>query len=602
MPSPLCFQVCAHYRDEVSAVLAQTGWADVRLQTHAPLCLASPAPSSPHPASPPSPATGCSQVCLLSGCLPIRAAKSPSPDEQLHAVDQCFHLLAPAAWIDQLTQDGAYLVSPGWLRHWREHLAHWGFDQATAQTFFHESVRQITLLDTGLDPASPTQAQWLADYLRLPLQIWRVGLSHLQYIMQTRYQEWRAVQAQAAAARETADYALAFDWLPRLTAPKTEQEVAEELAQFSAMLFAARQISYAPLGLAPGEPGPNLPTPSLAPGVLDTWLATDEPHLWTTDGQGFLVRLTYQAETVGVIEIGELAFPEHREHYLKLLLALAPVGGLAIANARAYQALQHLNTELEHRVAQRTAELRDSNTALTRALAVKSEFMAAMSHELRSPLAGVLGLTDTLQMGAYGLITERQQQPLNLLRANAQRLLNLVTDVLDYTALESGHTPLNLTDVAVSEVGLASLKTIQAAARAKQIKISFSSDTEQLQVWADRGRLEQILAKLLDNAVKFTPAGGKAGLEAAREPGSPEVSLTVWDTGCGIPLEAQARIFEPFEQADRRLARTHEGAGLGLALVRRLVELHQGRVTVTSAGPGQGSRFTVTLPAAHPRP
>jgi len=316
---------------------------------------------------------------------------------------------------------------------------------------------------------------------------------------------------------------------------------------------------------------------------------------------------------LGALEIDRLAFPVYRDHYLALALALAPVGGLAIANARAYQALHDLNTDLEERVVVRTAELsarslelHQANEALTQALRVKSEFLAAMSHELRTPLSGVLGLTETLQLGIYGPLTPRQQKPLAMVQANGARLLRLVTDVLDYTALEAGAVPLRLPEIAVADVCQACLQAVHEAAGDRRLRLTCQISDAISIVLADRQRLEQMLVKLLENALKFTPEGGAAGLEVtgdavASEGGQRQSHFTVWDTGIGLAPEDQARVFEPFTQADSRLARQYEGAGLGLALVRRLAELHGGQVTVESDGvPGRGSRFTVSLPWERP--
>jgi CheY-like chemotaxis protein len=148
----------------------------------------------------------------------------------------------------------------------------------------------------------------------------------------------------------------------------------------------------------------------------------------------------------------------------------------------------------------------------------------------------------------------------------------------------------------VEEVCQASLAVVQPAARKKNIQCTFRRDYQVTQVTADGRRLKQMLVNLLSNAVKFTPEGGQVGLGVEGDASGHEVRFAVWDTGIGISPEQQRYLFQPFVQLDGGLARQYEGTGLGLALVRSLVELHGGRVAVESAGVGQGARFTLILP------
>jgi CheY-like chemotaxis protein/anti-sigma regulatory factor (Ser/Thr protein kinase) len=148
----------------------------------------------------------------------------------------------------------------------------------------------------------------------------------------------------------------------------------------------------------------------------------------------------------------------------------------------------------------------------------------------------------------------------------------------------------------VAEVCEASLPFVRDLAQAKHLHVTFVLDPQVRQLHVDARRLKQMLVNLLGNAVKFTPEGGQVGLEVAGDATRHEVRFSVWDTGIGIPPEKQALLFQPFVQIDGSLARKYEGAGLGLALTRRLAEQHGGRVSVTSAGAEQGSRFTITLP------
>jgi CheY-like chemotaxis protein/anti-sigma regulatory factor (Ser/Thr protein kinase) len=220
-----------------------------------------------------------------------------------------------------------------------------------------------------------------------------------------------------------------------------------------------------------------------------------------------------------------------------------------------------------------------------------------MSHELRTPLTAVLGLSETLQMGIYGTLTDKQLKALGTIRESGQHLLDLITDILDLSKLEAGKLELQLGLVMVPDVCQASLMFIKQQAHRKDLRVQVELDSKVRVMQADARRLKQMLVNLLSNAVKFTPAGGKVGLKVEGDGTGHAVHFVIWDTGIGIAPENQSRLFQPFTQIDSRLAREYEGTGLGLSLVQRMAELHSGSVAVESDGvPGKGSRFTLTLP------
>jgi PAS domain S-box-containing protein len=234
----------------------------------------------------------------------------------------------------------------------------------------------------------------------------------------------------------------------------------------------------------------------------------------------------------------------------------------------------------------------------------KTEFLASMSHELRTPLNAILGMAEALTDQILGPLTEPQLKSARTISTSGKYLLALINDILDLSKIEADKLEVAFSPVAVKPVCEASLQFIRQTAHQKRLRVEVNLDARVLTVQADERRLKQILVNLLSNAVKFTPEGGAVGLEVAGDPELKRVRFTVWDTGVGIAPADQARLFQPFVQLDSRLSRQYAGTGLGLALVRRLTELHGGRVTVESA-PGQGSRFTAILPwqpAASPAP
>jgi PAS domain S-box-containing protein len=257
--------------------------------------------------------------------------------------------------------------------------------------------------------------------------------------------------------------------------------------------------------------------------------------------------------------------------------------------------LQASNSELEQRVAARTAELGSALRELQRAAQLKDEFLAAVSHELRTPLTGVLGMADALEMQNRGPLNEHQLRAVQHIQSSGQRLLALVNSILRYTNLMGSTVALQHEPCVLADLCARSVQAARHLAVQKEQTLTVSVTPPTLTIVSDADSIEQVLRQLLDNAVKFTPPGGQIGLDVSATDNGEAVRLLVWDTGLGIAPEQQQQIFEPFVQGDSSLARQYPGVGLGLALVRRGVELLDGAITLASE-PGQGSRFTITLP------
>ena len=240
-------------------------------------------------------------------------------------------------------------------------------------------------------------------------------------------------------------------------------------------------------------------------------------------------------------------------------------------------------------------QLKITNTALLKASRAKNEFLATMSHELRTPLNGILGLCELMRMQIYGALNEKQMNAIKNIDASGQHLLSLINDVLDLSKVEAGMLEVHPEPLSIAEVCQASLTFIKEPASKKGLTVEFIPDPRVSIVLADERRLKQILVNLLSNAVKFTPSPGKVTLQVQAKPLEHCIDFAVIDTGIGIAADDLPRLFSPFTQVDSSLTRQYEGTGLGLALVKDLVELHGGSVRVTSQ-PGAGSQFTVSLP------
>jgi signal transduction histidine kinase len=237
-------------------------------------------------------------------------------------------------------------------------------------------------------------------------------------------------------------------------------------------------------------------------------------------------------------------------------------------------------------------ELRRLYGELESASRHKSEFLANMSHELRTPLNAIIGFSQVLQQRLFGELNEKQDEYVDDILSSGNHLLSLINDVLDLSKVEAGQVELELAPLSLREALERGTVMVRERATRNGVALALDLDPAVDVVPGDERRLRQVVFNLLSNAVKFTPAGGRIDVATQRVDG--EVQVSVADTGPGIALADQQRIFEEFQQTAAG-AEQREGTGLGLALSKRLVELHGGRIWVESE-PGRGSRFVFTLP------
>jgi signal transduction histidine kinase/ActR/RegA family two-component response regulator len=226
---------------------------------------------------------------------------------------------------------------------------------------------------------------------------------------------------------------------------------------------------------------------------------------------------------------------------------------------------------------------------------VKDEFLATLSHELRTPLNAMLGWLSMLRSGqVHGPLVARAYE---IIERNARAQHALVADLLDVSRIITGKLALNPTTAAVVPLLMAAVDTIAPTAAAKRIDVRTQIESADAIVIGDSARLQQVFWNLLSNAVKFTPAGGRIVVDARAQ--GDQVIVSVSDTGIGIDPSFLPSVFDRFRQADSTTTRTHGGLGLGLAIVRHIIELHGGRIEACSEGEGRGAKFVVSLPQVH---
>ncbi|MGG6268971.1 response regulator [Leptolyngbya sp. AN10] len=300
--------------------------------------------------------------------------------------------------------------------------------------------------------------------------------------------------------------------------------------------------------------------------------------------------LRYKGEHLGKIVVYYDTPHQFTAEEIKLAKTIITYIATAITRKRGEEAIQQTNDRLAI-----------MNAELARATRLKDEFLANMSHELRTPLNAILGMSDGLLDEMYGSLNDRQKRSLSIIERSGRHLLELINDILDLAKIESGKLELQFSSVALHDLCESSLTFVRQMAITKGIQLitKISEDAGKIQV--DDRRIRQALINLLSNAVKFTEENGKVTLEAQIDLATQSVYFTVIDTGIGIAPENIEKLFQAFVQIDSNLDRQYSGTGLGLALVRQIIELHNGEITVESQV-GLGSQFKIRLPYTEPQP
>ena len=314
---------------------------------------------------------------------------------------------------------------------------------------------------------------------------------------------------------------------------------------------------------------PDLDAPGAYPGKLR--------HLLDQAGLKALlaVPLLREDRVLGTLLVGRGTTGEFPQSTIDLLETFAAQSALAIHNARVYR------------------ELEEQGRALDAANRHKSEFLANMSHELRTPLNAVIGFSEVLGDELFGELNEKQGEYVKDIHESGRHLLSLINDILDLSKVEAGQMDLDLSRFALHPAIDNALTLVNDRAARRGLDLKSRIDELPQEMVGDERKFKQVLLNLLSNAIKFTPAGGQVTVSGRLKDSWVEIEVS--DTGVGISVEEQSRVFDAFQQAGRDYARKAEGTGLGLTLTRQFVELHGGSIKVESA-PEQGSTFTIMLP------
>jgi signal transduction histidine kinase len=357
------------------------------------------------------------------------------------------------------------------------------------------------------------------------------------------------------------------------------------LARWNIEAKAYREIDSLVDGMRHGVGAMILAEEALVPSARDVLIAEIERQPSWSDLP--LIVLTAEGElsraiAQGIERIASRSNVTLLERPVRLATLITTVQSALRARARQYDVRDHLVALSAAR-----AEAEEANRA-------KVEFLAMMSHELRTPLNAIGGYAELMEMGIHGAVNDEQREDLARIQRSQRHLLGLINGVLNFARIERGTVDYRISRLSMGEL-LASVESLVAPqAATRKLDLTFDKCTPSLVALGDREKVQQILLNLVGNAIKFTEPGGQVRMRCARQ--NDRITVTVEDTGRGIPPDKLEAVFEPFVQVDSRLTRSQDGVGLGLAISRDLA-LGMGGDLRAESELGVGSRFTLTLKA-----
>lgn len=306
------------------------------------------------------------------------------------------------------------------------------------------------------------------------------------------------------------------------------------------------------------------------------------------------VPIVAKDEAIGFILMGNTSgYSKTTEGDAELLSVLASQIGTAIENSMLYTELFNSHQDLERRVKERTQELARLNEELKRLNSAKSNFVNAVAHELRTPLTSIKGYASILSAGKLGRIAPEQKERLEKIDKHSDHLAHLVNSLLDIARIESGRVQMDIKETSIKDT-LNSISDIMAPEiKKKSLSLKINTKTKTEKINADPVQIERVFLNLLSNAVKFTPEKGEIIISV--EDSDNFISFSVKDTGIGIPKQDMEKVFEEFFRCDNAQDQKIQGTGLGLSLVKQIIEAHKGRIWVDS-DLGKGTTFTFTIP------
>lgn len=357
MNDKLEFWLCEVYKEEVQTILHTRQWTEFQLHLLPQSCLLPQLQNKQELHLRQIKTDPLNHILLMGACYNgFRQQVADQIPTCLNCMSRCFDMIANPTLVDYLVSQGAYVLTPGWLESWQKKIKAWGFDQKTAREFFQECARKFVLLDTGVNPDSKKNLQNFSDYLGLPAEILPIGLEYLDLYLTNIFLEWqrKGIQTKSETIkteydRQVADNAMALDLLTQLARTLNEDAAITDIIELFKMFFSPGKITYSPVRNGKlVQPAVDATSQETVLELFSDFLGEESDYRWSNDGEGFILRLSYQDQTVGLISLENLRMPQYKERYLNLSLSIAQLCGLVIENTRMYQKLRAAESDSRH--------------------------------------------------------------------------------------------------------------------------------------------------------------------------------------------------------------------------------------------------------------
>lgn len=557
--------------------------------------------------------SGAEVIIFGSSCT---LGSNAPPAELAHCrilhLQQCFHLLCPPEIVDNALAEGSYLLSPGWLASWKKQAKDWGFNNDDSQSFLHNSVNTLLLLDTGVDPDITKKMQLFADNIGLPHKHLTIGLDYLKLLIQHEISTWQLKQLQQQHQDEQiqiSNYAMSLNLLANLTQSTSELEVINGIFELFNMLFAPEKLSFFPIDNE--VCGQARHAHSLSPAEQDAKVELPEiegRYLWNESGNGFWLRLQHHNETMGLLHMEQFSMPQYKEAYLNMSLNIIDVCGLLIDNARIMKqlvdsahvagkaevaidvlhnvgnVLNSINTstqivteKLQHSIGRR---LTDVARLLNKHQGQLAEFLTSDPRGMKIPAFFSL-LSQELDKERTALLDEQKRIFKHLGHVKAiirtQQVYSRSSDLLERVSFE--------------ELFEEALQLYGSKIEQYQIKITRefnSSGAVDLQ----KQKLLQIIINLISNAIDslYQSNSNKPHIILRLQQNKDNVVIEVEDNGIGIHENDMEHIFH------HGFTTKPAHSGYGLHSSANLAAEMGGKLSCHSEGPGLGACFRLENP------